>query len=204
MGVLALLSALLMPGSTSAYSASGAASWADAHWNSCGVAQQYQCFSDDCTAFVSEALHSGGAFPFDTNGGLIRGDTSDDSQWYESYSSAHNLYWFSYSFVRTKDLRTYQIVDIPGGIDYGTHAGTSLAADSGGSTGDILFYDWGQGEGYSHSSLIVGYGNTNDGWYGDFVDAHTNNHLHWFWTLRTNNQFIQTTTIDVMHVLSTN
>jgi len=55
-----------------------------------------------------------------------------------------------------------------------------------------------------HTAFLVGYGASSDGYWGDYVDNHTNNRYHGFWTLRTWNQDIQTTTIYPMHIDASN
>jgi hypothetical protein len=208
--LLSLLFAAARPGHALGYSPSGAASYADAHWNTCGVSGQYQCINDDCTAFVSEALHSGGGFPFITpGGGIPKGSNPDDNYWYMLYQPATGSYIWSNSFTFAQDLRNF-LTMTSRGVDRGTKPGTSLDFDSGGDTGDVLFYDWdpahpdGGSEPYDHANIIVGFGTSSDGWFGDYIDGHTNNRLHLYWTTRTYNQHIQTTVIDAIHVLASN
>jgi hypothetical protein len=198
------------PSQAFGYSGSSAASYADSHWNICGVYHKFQCINDDCTAFVSEAMNAGGGYAQDTNGTVVKASTSDDTMWYMHYNPVRDQYYTSKSFTFVQDLRTFLIGDVPGGIDRGTKAGTSLAYDSGGDTGDVLFYNWdpavpdGGSEPYDHANLIVGYGFSEDDYYGDYIDGHTNYRLHTYWTTRTYNAHVQTTVIDVMHISSTN
>ncbi len=206
LAVLASVISLAHPGEALGYNPSGAASYADAHWNVCGVPQQYQCISNDCTAFVSESLHSGGAYPFDTNGTIPKGGTSDDTQWYMLYQPATGNYIWSSSFTFAQNFRNYLLGTYPGGWDRGTKPGTSLDADSGVGTGDVLFYDWnpswpdGGSEPYDHVNLVVGYGVSSDSYNGDYIDGHSNYRYHVFWTLRTYNAHVQTTVINAVYV----
>jgi hypothetical protein len=198
---------LATPHDAFAYSHSSAAAYADAHWNSCGVSHQYLCINNDCAAFVSESLKSGGGYPFRTpGGGIPKGSTSDDYQWYMLYQSLTGSYIWSRSFTFAQDFRDFLRLDYPGGWDRGTMPGTSLAADSGAGTGDVLFYDWvpSDNNGYDHVSIVVGYGTSDDGHYGDFVDAHSNNRHHAFWTLRSWNAHISTTVINAVYIDSLN
>jgi hypothetical protein len=188
---------------TLAYSHSGAAVWADSQIkaNACGVYHEYLCFNDDCTAFVSEALNAGGGYPQTAS---QKGTTTDDHYWYMVYQPAVDGYAWSYAWSVANDLPQYLWYDNPGGYPYPTQAGTSLQADSGVGTGDVLFYDWYSNGTMDHASIVVGYGPTADGGYGDYVDAHTETRYHGFWTLRSWNQHIQTTTIHPWYISSSN
>ena len=68
-------------------------------------------------------------------------------------------------------------------------------------TGDVLFFNWGQGEGLSHAVIQVGIGTDpnlypNQVWYGNYIDEHTNNRKHAFWSLKPYNADWKTTTTD--------
>lgn len=194
------------PEGVKAYSHSGAASWADAHWNVCGVSQRYLCISNDCTAFVSESMNAGGGWAMDTNGTIPKGSSSDDTKWYMIYQPATNSYVWSNSFTFAQNLRNFVLADVPGGLSRGTRAGTSLDLDSGVGTGDIIFYDWdpsspdGGSEPYDHVNIVTGLGTGSDGYYGDYVDGHSNYRYHIFWTTRTYNAHIQTTVINPVDI----
>ena len=186
------------------YSHSGAASWADSHINGCGIYHQAECFNNDCTAFVSEALHFGGGYPYV---GVIGGMNSNDvHRWYAGWGLTRVGYDYynssTYSFAN--DLPQFLLYDSPGGFPRTTKAGTSLAADSGVGTGDFIAYDWDSSNTSDHGSVVVGYGSTTDGYYGDFTDSHSNTRYHAFWTLRTWNTSIQTTTIHPWYIDNSN
>jgi hypothetical protein len=66
--------------------------------------------------------------------------------------------------------------------------------------GDLLFYDWDNNGRMNHVSVVVAYGTSTDGFYGDMVDYHTNNRHKVFWTTRTYNTQIQTTYIYPIHI----
>jgi hypothetical protein len=96
------------------------------------------------------------------------------------------------------------LYDSPGGFPRATKPGTSLLADSGVGTGDFIAYDWDSNNTSDHGSMVVGYGTSSDGYTGDFTDSHTNTRYHAFWTLRTWNTSIQTTTIHPWYIDSGN
>jgi hypothetical protein len=119
----------------------------------------------DCTNFVSQALHAGG---FSHVGG-----TSETSlyQWWIRRNS-----WGTFDYATTWSvawrLRQFLINDAPGGTSEGTAPGKSTNPYTPASvvTGDVLFYDWGQGEGISHASIQVGIGRDPAfGYYGDYM-----------------------------------
>jgi len=122
------------------------------------------------------------------------------------YQPATGNYIWSNSFTFAQNFRNYLLGSYPGGWDRGTKPGTSLDSDSGVGTGDVLFYDWdpstpdGGSEPYDHVNIVVGYGTSSDGYYGDYIDGHSNYRYHVFWTLRTYNAHIQTTVINAVYV----
>lgn len=204
--LVAVLTLAAAPTASLAYSPSGAAAYADSHWSSCGVPNTYPCISPtDCTAFVSAAMHTGGLYGWEqpTTGVQLYG-TSDDHYWYNYYHPIPGNFAYSYSFSTAHDLRQFLIWNYPGGYSRPTMAGTSLALDSGADTGDVLFYDWDSNGRMNHVNIIVGYGTSSDGYYGDYIDGHSNNRYHLYWTTRTYNQDIQTTTIYPMHISASN
>ncbi len=160
----------------------------------------FASFRDDCTNFVSQSEYEGG---FKMVGGS---NNTDDSQWW--YKSNN----WSHSWSVADDYYTFLLVDYPGGIPEGTAAGTATNyyTPSAEVTGDVLFYDWGQGEGISHSAIQTGIGNdpnkpNGQTWYGNYIDQHTTNRYHAFWSLYPYNAAARaTTTIYFMHIPSTN
>jgi hypothetical protein len=186
-----------------AYNGNNAASYADNWWNSYNTLQ-YPKFSDDCTNFVSQSVHNGGysfvGYP---------GSTTSDFNWWGALSlSPIN----THSWSVAADYYTFLFEDIPGGIPEGAAAGTSTNYYTPNSvvTGDVLFYDWGQGLGVSHATIQVGIGydpNKPNGqvWYGNYIDEHTNNRYHAFWSLYPYNAADRaTTTIYFMHIAASN
>jgi hypothetical protein len=72
-------------------------------------------------------------------------------------------------------------------------------------TGDVLFYDWGDGAGISHSAIQVGIGlDSASGFSGNYVDYHTTDSYHHFWSLLPYNSRWASTTIYFMHISANN
>jgi hypothetical protein len=112
-----------------------------------------------------------------------------------------------------QDYWYWLIGDSPGGIQEG-----SFSYDNGKNrapaftpnsvvTGDVLFYDWGDGNGISHDSIQVGWGTDSyGGYYGNWVDAHSNGRYHIFWTMKDapGNTNWMTTKVYFMHIDANN
>jgi hypothetical protein len=187
-----------------AYNGSGAAAYAD-KW-ALGSNTLYPKFSDDCTNFVSQALHAGGGFNF-----VGSTSTTDDHQWWIHPTKTGAWVW-THSWSVAHDLHTFLIDDVPGGIpegsfsyDNGTNKAPAFTPNSV-VTGDVLFYDWGTGQGISHDSMQVGWGTDAYGYYGNWVDEHTSDRKHIFWTLKDapGNTNWMTTTVYYMHIDASN
>jgi cell wall-associated NlpC family hydrolase len=109
----------------------------------------------------------------------------------------------SWSLVRTH--WSFEIYHSPGGYDRGTMPGTAAQYNSTLSVGDLLFYDWTSDGLLDHVAIQVGRGTDPDkGWWGDYVDAHSHDHYHAFWSLRQYNPTYPQTTIHLMHIGSGN
>lgn len=126
--------------------------------------------------------------------------TTDDHNW---WVASHYWWWdWTYSWSSASHLRQFLIWHVPGGYSQGQASGSSASTWTPSSvvTGDVLFYDWGGGEGISHASMQVGWGtDPNSGWYGNYVDQHTTDRRHAFWSLRPyNSQMASTTTVYFM------
>jgi hypothetical protein len=185
---------LLVSVSVYAYSGSGAASWADAHWNA--GAAGWPTFSDDCTNFVSQALYLGGGY----HETAYTGSRTDDANWYMNLGSNR----WTYSWTVAFDHERFQAIHSPGGSYWGTYSGTYSGNDSV-YAGDELFYDWNSNGSMDHMSIQTSYGtDPKSGWYGDLVDQHTTNRYHAYWTLQPYNAQASTTSIDEYHLSPSN
>jgi putative amidase-like protein len=195
-------------GPASAYSGTGAASYAD-QWATSNNSPSFPVFSSDCTNFVSQAAWDGGNYPNRNYGG-----NGTDSWWYGGGTRSNTgqwTYYYSTSWVNVVAYYNFLIADIPGGIYEGSAPGSSTNYYTPNSvvTGDVLFYNWGQGEGMSHAAMQVGIGTDpnlypNQVWYGNYIDEHTSNRYHAFWSLKPYNAYWSTTTIYFMHISSSN
>lgn len=135
--------------------------------------------------------------------------TNDSSVWYMKHMlNGRQWVWrYTNSWTVASAYRSFLIEDYPGGYPEGSASGSSTNPYTPDSvvTGDVLFYDWGTGEGISHASIQVGIGtDPNSGYYGNLVDEHTSNRKHAFWSLYPYNLNAATTTIYFMHIASSN
>lgn len=211
-GLLALIAGITAltvvgsPSSAYAYSGTNAAQYADYWWNSYN-SNYYKFDGDDCTNFVSQALHDpymGGGFSY------VGGSSStDDSQWWMHYNSFWGTFSWSHSFTVAQDLYNFLMVHYPGGYYEGqahtlSEQEATYTPDSV-VTGDVLFYDWNSDGHMDHAGIQVGWGtDPNSGWYGNYQDQHSNNRKHAFWSLIPYNSQWSTTTITYVHVSSSN
>ena len=179
-----------------AYNGSAAAAYADAHWDECGdepgwddpAPSPYICYGNDCTNYVSRAMHTGGGY------GFIEGSTqnpNDEWYWYNSsmntasWGTAYRLYYFLIyydkgagslgggsllkHFVGVKASQTYNTLN----------------------KGGLVFFDWTNNGSIDHVRMEVGYGiisspgkraQYNAWWYtGDWADQHEPPRYHDFW-----------------------
>ena len=134
------------------------------------------------------------------------GSTTDDHNWWlkKSCNRFGCTYTFTHSWSFAGDQRQFQLYHIPGGYIGGTYTGDSLLADPNATTGDEFVYDWENDGDWDHLSIDVGFGTGSDGYYGAYVDYHSFNRYHIFWTGRTYNIHIQTTTIESVRIFYTN
>ncbi|MBC9729843.1 amidase domain-containing protein [Streptomyces sp. TRM68367] len=190
-----------------AYSGSGAASYADTYAINPN-SPSYPVFSSDCTNFISQAASEGGGYPFRN---AFNNATSDTSWWIEGSGYSTSNFTWSDSWSVADGYYNFLMADLPGGIPEGTASGTSTAywTPSAMVDGDMLFYDWGQGLGISHATIQVGYGidpnqYPNKVYDGNYVDEHTTNRYHAFWSLYPYNPNASTTTIYFVHIDASN
>jgi Putative amidase domain len=172
-----------------AYNPTAAAQYAD-QWSSNNEQLRnpmYRSFTDDCTNFVSQALHAGG-FPY----------TGSSETHYQSWY--YNSHGNSFTWSVAPDLLNFLYYDYPGGYPV-AYRSPYQSNYSGGQIGDVIFYDWGYGEGVSHTSIQVAVGtDPNSLWYGDLVDQHITDRKHAIWSLRPYNGNAATTYMTVVHV----
>ena len=141
------------------YNRAAAVNYAHRWWNSNNPA--YPIFQhDDCTNYISQCLHAGGApmrgYPNRGKGWWIRGNN-----WSYSWTSPHALRWY---LAGSKSGLTATRVSTPEQLQLG----------------DLIFYDF-QGNGrWDHSTIVVAH--TPEG--QPLVNAHTNNSRYRNWEYR--------------------
>jgi cell wall-associated NlpC family hydrolase len=170
-----------------AYNGSAAAQYADQYATSYN--SLYPSFANkggDCANFVSQALNAGGILPRTTGTG--------DATWFMTKSGKHSFSW-SVSWVNAQDNSVFLTQYLPGATVVNSWVGLqpNQVVPSGASQGDVVLYDWNNDGVYDHESLVT----TSD---GQYVDAHTNNRLHAYWTLAPYNSSWMTTRITVIHI----
>ena len=103
--------------------------------------------SVDCTNFVSQAMDAAGY-------GQIHTGTSNN-QWFFDWglfgSHSNSPSWSSASQLMLHLIYTGRVTT--------TFAPAMSAKYSGATQGDLYFYDWGKGEGWSHTAISTGSGN---------------------------------------------
>lgn len=130
--------------------------YAERWWNSYNP--EFRIFADDCTNYISQCLHAGGApmrgAPRRDQGWWYQGDN-----WSFSWAVAHSLRWYlsgSTSGLRGKELETPEEL-LPG---------------------DVICYDF-QGDGrWDHNTIVV----NKDAFGAPLVNAHTNNSRNRYWS----------------------
>ena len=158
----------------------------------------YPRFSDDCTDFLSQAVNAGGGYP--QVGGSSQ---TDDTQWW-IHNGTFGFSW-SHSWSVALDNLTFFQNQWPGGsMGSLPPGGTYNPYLPGAMTiGDTIYYDWGVGQGISHSTIVVspyGEDSGSPGYYGALVDEHTNDRSNVVYNLGPYNVYWQTTTLYFEHI----
>lgn len=194
-----------------AYNGAAAATWADAHatsytcWSP-GHPTYLPCDDNDCTNFVSIALHYGGGYT------EVLGDGFENNvhNWFLTKNGL-NLWVQSDTWAYSSgspNQYQFQQLHIPGGLNEGTATGLAGYSFTGLSPGDLLFYDWGDGHAISHVTMQTTNG-TDPKWqggaqYGSLVDEHSSDRRRVWWTLNPYNPNRNHTTIYFVHISSGN
>lgn len=155
-------------------------------------------YSEDCTNFASQVLYAGG-LPMNVYYNLHTGvaeTTTNDSFWFYRNGA------YSYSWQVSWDLWNY-LLNSGNGSHVGTYNGN--IGDNQYNTlagGDLIGYNWGDSVGKQHPgqpthwSVEAGYGtDSSSDWTGDYVDEHTSNRYHAYWTLQPYNSYASTTQV---------
>ena len=170
-----------------AYDGAAAAKYADQYATSYNKA--YPSFANkggDCANFVSQALFAGGIQqrPSPTFSGA--------AAWYMTQTNRKSWTW-STSWVNSQQNSLF--ISTIGGTVVQTVIGASASTvvNSNAQQGDIIFYDWTNDGTFDHEAIVA----TTD---GQYVDAHTNDRYHEYWTLAKYNTYAATTRIVVVHI----
>jgi hypothetical protein len=172
----------------------------------------------DCANFVSQALFAGG-HPQRGNREIAPGfpyAATSTPYWYLFiYKGADDrkIWMYNAGWVRAKDLYNFE---------RGSGRGSTLATYWAGSStlpqvpsgfspsGDLAFYDFGDGKGISHVAIAVGSGADNYNGctgcanrYGTLVDSHDSDRYHVIWHLNSVNTRWQYTYVTLVHLNST-
>lgn len=185
---LALALVIFSPAAAAfAYDGSAAARYADQYWSSYN--KSYPSFANkggDCTNFVSQALFAGGIQQRPSP--LFSGTAA----WYMTQQNGKNWSW-STSWINSQDNSLF--LSTLGGTVVQTVVGATAntVVPSNAQQGDVVLYDWTNDGVFDHEAIIA----TAD---GQYVDAHTNNRYHEYWTLAQFNTYAKTTRIVVVHI----
>jgi hypothetical protein len=205
---VAMMGSAMIAPTASAYNGAAAAAWADAHalthtcWSP-GNPNALPCDTNDCTNFVSLALHYGGGYPEFLGTGIV----TDDHLWFLTKNGL-NLWVQSNSWAYVTDQYQFQMLHSPGGVTRGTASGLAGYSFSGLSAGDLLFYDF-EGNGSLDHVAIQTTPGTDPNWnsgnqYGDLADEHTSDRRRVWWTLNPYNPYRNYTVITLVHIQATN
>lgn len=144
------------------YNRSMAQRYADLWWNSYNP--DYRHFSVDCTNYVSQCLHAGGA-PMNHTGRRDRG------WWYKGGSNQEN---WSYSWAVAHSLRFYL-----SGSRTGLRA-AEMESVQDLTIGDVICYDFDNDGRWQHNTIVTAF----DAMGVPLVNAHTDNSRHRYWDYR--------------------
>ncbi|WP_371069422.1 amidase domain-containing protein [Sediminibacillus sp. JSM 1682029] len=140
------------------YDRRAAVQYAERWWNDYNP--EFRKFAVDCTSYVSQCLHAGGApmwgMPDKGRGWWYQGDS-----WSYSWAVAHSLRW--YLSGSTQGLKGKEV---------------ERASDL--LPGDVICYDF-QGDGrWDHNTIVVSKDTNGE----PLVNAHTDNSRHRYWEYR--------------------
>lgn len=151
--------------------------YAERWWNSYNP--QYPIFADDCTNYVSQCLHAGGApmrgYPNRSEGWWFR-----NNNWSYSWSVAHSLRW--YLSGSTTGLRAQEVSDA-----------SQL------QQGDVICYDF-DGDGtWQHTTIVVAKDQNNM----PLVNAHTTNSRMRYWAYEDSTAWTDQIAYKFFHIIDT-
>ncbi|PVA22673.1 amidase domain-containing protein [Mycobacteroides abscessus] len=160
-------------------------------WGAAGNPLGYNEQTYDCTNFVSYALRAGGFKPADP----FHVNNNTEDQWFNTslkagspsaaWDNANGLYnYINNGFGKGSGGPVGSVI---GTTTFNPSAASwdpNYLSSIGMKPGDLIFYDWNNGEGISHAAMYVGpKGFVDMPGVGDAVDYHTNNVQHHSWAL---------------------
>ncbi|HVX70415.1 MAG TPA: amidase domain-containing protein [Mycobacteriales bacterium] len=177
------------------YAPANAAAYAD-KWAKNANTGTYIAYSDDCTNFVSQALKAGGYKQVGSFSASGWPDTSTAHWWVYLPSAPSPIQYNSNTWSVATELRNFLLhTGKPPIKPVGSVPGSTTRQLSGIKQGDLLWYDW-NNTGVSHVTIQVGNGTDPDkGYVGNYIDEHTSNRYHAFWSLYPYNSQWKTTKI---------
>ena len=110
------------------------------------------------------------------------------------YMTGGHSWSYSTSWINAQDNSTFLATALPAAkINTVTGIAPGVTIPSGASQGDVISYDWNDDGVIDHQAIVV----STD---GQYVDAHTNDRYHAYWTLAQYNPQWQTTVVTVYHI----
>lgn len=181
-------------GASTGYNGAAAAAYADKYWSSYNSAYpSFATSGGDCANFVSQALSAGGIAMRQSSA------YSGDAAWYMNQTRP-SKWSYSTTWINAQHQNNFVLGSLgatrtatftpTSAIAPGTVVTSTLAA------GDIVYYDWTSDGTIDHEAIVA----TAD---GQYVDAHTNNRYHAYWTLAQYNTQWQTTALYATHIPAT-
>ena len=162
-----------------AYDRAKVRQYADRWWNSANP--DYIRFAVDCSNYVSQCLHAGGAPMHFTGrrdaGWWYRGRVNGKELWSYSWAVAHSL--CRYLSASTSGLRAER-VDSPQQL----------------TIGDVISYDWDGNGHFQHSTIVAAV----DARGMPLVNAHTTESYHRYWDYRDSYAWTERTAYRFFHI----
>lgn len=157
------------------YSRLEAVRYAERWWNDYNP--QYKKFENNCTNFISQCLHAGGApmtgFPNKNKGWWYR-----NKQWSLSWSVAHSMRWYlsgENSGLRAKEVSTPEEL----------------------TKGDIICYDFNGDGRWQHTTIVV----AKDGYNMPLVNAQTTNSRMRYWAYEDSTAYTPNIKYKFFHII---
>jgi len=139
-----------------AYDRRAAVQYAERWWNDYNP--DYRAFDVDCTNYVSQCLHAGGA-PMQGAPNREKGWWYQEDNWSFSWAVAHSMRWYlsgATGGLKGKEVENAEQLQL----------------------GDIICYDFSGDERWDHTTIVT----SKDAYGMPLVNAHTDNSRHRYWS----------------------